>query len=193
MTKYEAKEKFVMMTKVNFSCGHTAEVNLANDQQKRKEKIAELEMYGKCPECRKEEFEAKDKLSAKSGVCVRLSKEKYEKEFSDCPLRLTGFPKENDFVYAYIPMVRVCAEALRKMIKNNNIPADEALKLAEAELRKLYPDVFNVLQPLALDDDDDLFADLNTPAEPAEKPAPKKKKAEAEGAEDDINALIDSI
>ena len=183
-----------MMTKVNFSCGHTAEVNLSNNQQKRNEKIAELEMYGKCPECRKEDYEKEDKINAKSGVCVRLSNEKYEEEFSDCKQRLTGFPKEKDFVYAYIPMERVCAECLRKMIKNQNIPVEEAFKKVETELKRLYPEVFEVLKPIALDDDDDLFSELdNTPGVLEDQEVKQTKKKINNDSDDDIDDLIDSI
>lgn len=151
-----------MLTNVNFSCGHSAEVNLPNNEQKRLEKIAELELTGLCPECRRKEYEKEDQKNAKTNVCARISNEKFEKEFSECKPRMTGFPKEKDYSYVFIPVERICAECIRKIIKINNCSYKEAFEKVESEFSRIYPDLYNSLKPVVLDDEDDLYSSLNS-------------------------------
>ena len=63
---------------VNFSCGHSVEVNLPENKKKREDKILELETSGLCPACRQADQEKQDKEHSKKCVCVRMNKEKYE-------------------------------------------------------------------------------------------------------------------
>ena len=180
-----------MLTKVNFSCGHTADVNLSNDPEKRKAKIAELEISGLCPQCRKAVFEKEDKENDKKFYCVRMKDETKKKKYSDCPVRQTGYPKEKGYSYVFIPVKSVCAEAVNKMIKNDNITLPEAIAQIEEEFKRLYPDKGVVLKPIAVEEDD-IFAESNNDTEMSfEKemtdPEPAKNTAGTQVQEKVIN------
>lgn len=151
---------------VNFSCGHSVEVNLPENKKKREDKILELETSGLCPSCRQADQEKQDKEHSKKCVCVRMNKEKYENEFSDCSKRLTGYPVEKNYVYVFVPAERVCAEAFRKVIKEYDVNFDEAVKLMEDSFSKLYPEFYQKLKPVAVDDD---FEEVSAPTTPIEE------------------------
>lgn len=152
-----------MLTTVKFSCGHTAEVNLPNNPQKRLETIAELELGGLCPECRKAKYEEEDKINAEKCVCVRLPKEKYDKEYADCKVRLTGFPKEKDYVYAFVPTEVVAAESIKKVIQTLNTSYSGAVACIEKVFKEKYPELYDTLKPIELDNNS--FADYSEPKE----------------------------
>lgn len=152
-----------MLTTVKFSCGHTAEVNLPNNPQKRLETIAELELGGLCPECRKAKYEEEDKINAEKCVCVRLPQEKYDKEYANCKVRLTGVPKEKDYVYAFIPTEVVAAESIKKVIQTLNTSYSGAVACIEKVFKEKYPELYDTLKPIELDNDS--FTDYSDPEE----------------------------
>jgi hypothetical protein len=160
---------------VNFSCGHSVEVNLPENKKKREDKILELETSGLCPACRQADQEKQDKEHSKKCVCVRMNKEKYENEFSDCSKRLTGYPVEKNYIYVFVPAERVCAEAFRKVIKEYVVNFDEAVKLMEDAFSKLYPEFYQKLKPVAVDGD---FEEISAPATPIEEKNTENLKEE---------------
>lgn len=159
-----------MLTNVNFSCGHSAEVNLSNNEQKRLDKIAELELHGLCPECRREEWEKEDKKNSQGCACVRTSIDLYEKQFSYCKERLTGYPKEKDFTYIYVPYEDIIVETLRKYIAVHGVPFEEAMTAIREKFEKKYPEEFNKLRPVSTNETEKEVEP--TPVQPVEPVAP---------------------
>lgn len=146
-----------MLTKVNFSCGHTEEVNLSNDEKIRAEKIKELEQSGLCPACRKAQYEKEDKENSKNMVCVRIKKDIYKEKFNGYAQRQTGFPKEKEYTYIFVPYEEVCVEAIKNMIEKQQSSFKEVVNKVEEEFAKKHPQLYSSLKPVALDDEDDIF------------------------------------
>lgn len=161
-----------MLTKVNFSCGHKAEVNLSDNERKRMEKIAELELNGLCPDCRKAKWEEEDKKNNHGCVCVRISKEQYKEKYPDCKERLTGFPKEKEYTYIFLPIETLIAETFRKYIEVNNVSYDDMINKVGAKFAEMYPELYNKLQPVSLDEDTSGPALIETEPMPEAAPAP---------------------
>lgn len=179
-----------MLTNVNFSCGHSAEVNLSNNEQKRREKIAELELTGLCPDCRKAEWEKEDEKNSVGCCSVLISEASYKEMYPQCKERLTGVPsKEKGFTFIYLPLEEIIIEALKRYINTHNVTCDEALKAIKDKFAAKYPDEFNKFKPIVTDDEVKPAAEeepvvsepvVEAPQMPVIKPAEEKVSAPAE-------------
>lgn len=179
-----------MLTNVNFSCGHSAEVNLSNNEQKRLEKIAELELTGLCPECRKAEWEKEDAKNSFGCCSVLISEEAYKEQYPQCKERLTGVPsKDKGFTFIYLPLEEIIIEALKNYINTHNVTCDEALRVIKDKFAVKYPDEFNKFKPITIEEDVKPAIKekpavsekpVNAPQMPVVKPAEEKVSVPAE-------------
>lgn len=173
-----------MLTNVNFSCGHTAEVNLSNNEQKRLEKKAELELTGLCPECRKAEWEKEDAKNSFGCCSVLISEEAYKEQYPHCKERLTGVPsKDKGFTFIYLPLEEIIIEALKNYINTHNVTCDEALKVIKDKFAVKYPDEFNKFKPITIEEEVKPAIKekpANAPQIPVIKPAEEKVSAPVE-------------
>ena len=107
---------------VNFSCGHTATVELLGKSADRERKIKWYEDCGECPDCYKKRME-EEKAAGCKEVVMKYSE--YKTNYSDCKTKADSYDSAQKTIIVYVPL----EELNEEIIATVDVPQDENNKL----------------------------------------------------------------
>lgn len=122
-----------MKYSVEFSCGHTEEVQIYGKAEERERKIRYFGKSGLCHECYKKKM---NEENAENCEEVVMSYREYKENYADCKTKAGSYDKTEKTIVVYVPKKEekeekeedakeICQKALEAIVKSKNKTAEE--------------------------------------------------------------------